>query len=287
MSVSTLETWDEIEATRGRYVNGCLVAAAVLGFPALISSLLRAFQTGWHGTTYLHAGLYALVLLMVFTTRHWSVRWRATFTLGLLFAFALGSLLRWGLPGSGLIGLITFCVLVSIFLGARAGIYATILSLAVLVTLGTAVYLGIISYDFDIHWYATSLGAWYYKVPSMGLMVGLMIVAIAGVHRHLIEAVRALSVRTAEQAESNERLAAEIAERERTEKESQGERGPQPRDRRCHSGLGVPDETGWNHPGRQGSIARYLVSLRRSAEGDEDGGHESASRTALSSSRGH
>ncbi len=219
MSALGHDALDEIQEARGRYINGCLYAGAVLGFPALASSVLRAFQTGWHSTTYLHIGLYVLVLVMATSSRRISVKRRAVVTLALLFAFALGSLSRWGLPGSGLVGLVAFCVLASIFLGTRAGIYATILSLAVLAILGTAVNVGIVSYDFDIHWYSTTLGAWFYKVPSMGLMVGLMIVAIAGVHSHLVQVVQALSVRTVEQAETNEQLATEVAERERTEKE--------------------------------------------------------------------
>ncbi len=214
----------DIQDVRSRLVNGCLYAGAVLGFPFVTLTLLRGFEVGWSYAAWCYVGLYLLLLLSAVSSRRLSFPARACLLLGVLVAAAIASLISLGLLGAGLIILFTFCVLATILFGTRAGIAATLLSLLVLGVVGVYVNMGVIHFAFDIESDATSLTLWLTKLPIIALFAGMVIVTLGSMHRHLVENVRALSLRAAEQIEVNERYEAEIADRVRVEKELREQR---------------------------------------------------------------
>jgi PAS domain S-box-containing protein len=220
---SPTHTVEEIQAVRDRLLNWFLYAALILGFPALVVALYRTFESGWQSRTYFYVTWYVLVaasaLSSAFSLRYLPFRTRAIVALGCLLSLGIASLVSWGLLGSGLVVLFTFCVLATVFFDSRGSWISLAIILATLAVVGRLVHTGAVSFSVDVASYAVSSIAWTNKLLTMGLLAGAVVFVLSRMNRYLTNAMTASRSRAAEQEEANRRLAAEFDERQRAQEE--------------------------------------------------------------------
>ncbi len=140
----------DIRAVRSRLVDRGLCLFAILAFPALIFSVARILEHGWHPIFLFHMGSCAAMLGACVFRRRVSYALRASFLLGVLLILGTVGLLVYGLAAGGFITLVTFAALTTVVLGTRAGLTAVGVSLCIVVAVAMAVCMGGISFSFDV-----------------------------------------------------------------------------------------------------------------------------------------
>jgi len=213
-AASQIET---IEAVRSQLVDAALFALAIIGFLAVIASLLRILDVGWQHVMFLHIGFYLVVLGTAILYRRLSFHVRAFVVLGILFFAGIGGLLTWGLIGMGSFFFVTCSILAAIFLGTRAGIIALAASLVVIAAIGIGVHLGSVVFHFNIDIYAIALSSWIVGTVGVGFFTAIIVASLGKFQNSLVHAIRTLHKRTSELQHTNDRLTQEIVERERIE----------------------------------------------------------------------
>ncbi len=221
--ISPTHTLEEIQAVRNRLLNWFLYAALILGLPALVVALYRTFESGWQSRTFFYVTWYLLVLTSAVSSavslRYLPFRTRAIVALGCLLSLGIASLVSWGLLGSGLAVLFTFCVLATVFFDSRGGWISLAIILTTLAIVGRLVHTGAVSFSVDVESYAVSSLAWTNKLLTMGLLVGAVVFVLSRMNRYLSDAITASRTQATEHEVANRRLAAEIDERTRAEDE--------------------------------------------------------------------
>ena len=114
---------DKIQLMRDQQLTRGMKAVAILGLFAVLASLSRVFVLGWHFIMSVHVALYLIVLAIVFLKSRLSFHFRASAIIILPFILGVAGLTSWGLMAYGLVSLYSFCILATILLGSRAGIY--------------------------------------------------------------------------------------------------------------------------------------------------------------------
>ncbi len=126
---------DSLSIFRERILQYILIGMSALGTLAFLATLGPSIQRHLWGLVVLYSLVYLGILAIT------SLRWiayliRAGSLLFILYVLGLSGLLESGLSGDGRIFLIVFAVMSAIFLGVRMGIFAGVLSMLTLGTVG-------------------------------------------------------------------------------------------------------------------------------------------------------
>lgn len=209
---------DDIRDVRERLVNGLLVAACFAIIPALILGIYRTFVLD-AGRGLISIGIvYGILLVATILRRRLSFTLRAVVILGLFLEAGVESLVRWGMMSGGFLWLIMVVVLSAILFGVRAGIAAILFGTALAVVVAILVTRSIISFEFDIDEYAVSPTTWSTDILFFVFSATVLVVVLGFLYRTLIGSFESLRLRTEELREANERLSAEMVEREEAER---------------------------------------------------------------------
>lgn len=182
----------DMRAVRDRLIILGLRSFAILGIPAVLLSLVRSLEHGWHPIYVLHIAICAVVLGAAVLRGRLSHPLPVSLLLGVLLVLGVAGLFAYGLAGGGILLLATFSILASVVLGTRAGVIACAVSLTAIAALGVAVCTGAMTFSFDLGRYATSVTAWSLALGAFGFLVMMTIVGVGGVHGHMARSVAAL-----------------------------------------------------------------------------------------------
>ncbi len=199
--------FDATEGARDRIVNTALIAVAVVGFVALVISLLRTTSIGWQPVMAFHIVFWVTIAGAAIFRHRLPFQFRAWLLIGMLLAVCLGGLLTFGLIGMNIPGLLMVTVLTTLLFGSRVGWAMAGISLAMIAVVGVGVSLGWISFEFDTALYAIAPTSWVLAVIVSLMLVGLCITGLSWIHGALTD-----SVAQVEKAEESSQLLASAIE---------------------------------------------------------------------------
>jgi signal transduction histidine kinase/ActR/RegA family two-component response regulator len=209
----------KIQLMRDEQLKRSMRAVAILGFFTLLSSLSRIFWVGWHNLLYFHIALYLLVLSSLLLERHLSFFLRAAVPMWASFLLGTAGLIYWGIGAFSLPAFFCFCILSTMFFGARAGILACVLSIVTIGIVGVGVCTGILTFNFSAAIQLNSPITWITGLFVMTLLIGIAVVALGTLNQQMEGLVRTLESQNEELLHKNVLLENEIEERARSEEE--------------------------------------------------------------------
>ncbi len=171
---------DERLFWRERILSAVLLGSAGLGLVAYVTNLITAFQHRTWGWAAIYTVAIVLVLSVAFF-RRLAYPLRAGVFLAILYGLGIVSAMQFGSAGDARIWLIGFSVLAGVFLGARIGAYATLLSFISLLTVGILMSQGILAAPAFAEILLPSNFASWLTTAIPFLAVGMIIVASGGV----------------------------------------------------------------------------------------------------------
>ena len=101
----------EIEDVLDRLLQTLLWLAASLGFVALVGSLIRWTEQGWHTRYAVHIAVYVTILATLVAGRHLSRLARSVVVIGFIAVDGLAKLYWDGMGGNGGLVLAVACIL--------------------------------------------------------------------------------------------------------------------------------------------------------------------------------
>jgi len=228
--VGTDEFLDDLQTVRSHQVDKALYVLAILGLPALIATIFRVVDIGWHPVEYFYIAIYLVNLgtILFIKIKRLSFPVRTSVLIGILVLLGISALVSFGLAANGILILATFSILTSVLFGTKKGIIATGISLCMIGTIGVGVVTGIITFAFDINHFVTSMTSWITAFLCFSFLIGLAVISSGAIQQYLANTFRELSkhrkhleelvkVRTTELSKSNEKLKQEVGERKKTE----------------------------------------------------------------------
>lgn len=210
-----------LEDVRKRLMNSIVLVVALVGVPVMAASLHRAADIGFRPAMVVQIG--AVVVFLVLAT----LRERLPFGVmaGTLFFLipvnAVVALLAFGLIGHGILMILVWATVVSIFSGPRWGAAAVSAGVLGLAAAGLSVTQGWIVFDIDMNAYSVAKSSWLNAVLGCAFWSFLTAGCVGSSHRELVGALRTSQDRSIELAGSNERLrdlAARLVAAEDTER---------------------------------------------------------------------
>lgn len=198
--------YDVTNEIREKQLSRGIQCLTIFGLFVLMASLSRALSLGWHNLMYVHIGSYLLILGTAVFKQFLPYNAKAVLIAGNTFILAFTGLAALGLAGYGISFFFLFCVLSTMFFGARGGISALVLSVTTTAIIGAAVVHGAVTFEFDIVRYVTSFNAWVTGVVGMFFFAGLIVVILSTVNNKLLELVDTLDEKNQKLMESNQRL---------------------------------------------------------------------------------
>jgi GAF domain-containing protein len=135
---------------RERLLNRMLVAAAILGLPALVSGSITALRDAQPTRILIFAAAYGLILVITLARRLIPYNARAAILLIIAMALGLDALRSTGLPGSGRIFLIALAAIATLLFGTRGGWIALGIGLVSTVAVATGMSYGLLPFSPDI-----------------------------------------------------------------------------------------------------------------------------------------
>jgi signal transduction histidine kinase/CheY-like chemotaxis protein len=206
---------DVINEIREKQLLRGIQCLTILAFFVLIVSLSRAYLIGWHNLMYIHIGSYLLILGIAFFKKSIPYIVKAVLIVSTTFILASSGLVVLGLAGYGIACFFLFCILSTIFFGIRGGISAVILSTASIGIIGAAVVNDILTYDFNILVYLTSVNTWATAIVGMIVFAGLIVVILATINNQLVGLVETLDKRNKKLIENNIKLVKTFKEKKK------------------------------------------------------------------------
>ena len=182
----------------------------VLGFFALIISLMRAFTVGWQPIMALHLCFYIVLAVAAILNRYFSFYTLVAILIGVMFMLGIAGLISWGLTGMGVTPLIVCCILCTIAFGVWAGIICAITCLICFSFIGMAFHLNYFSLGFDPGIYLNSWIAWVIGIMTITMSAGLLIIALGTINKQLLSLIKTLDQRNWELLGINKKLEEEI-----------------------------------------------------------------------------
>jgi signal transduction histidine kinase len=187
----------------------------ILGFFVLIASLSRAYFLGWHSLMYIHIASYVLILGIAIFNKYLVYAVKAALIVGITFILALTGLIVLGLAGYGIAAFLVYCILSMTFFGIKGGLIALVLSISSISIIGVAVVKGVITYEFNILGYLTSLNAWITGIVGMTGFAGLIVVILATINNQLHKLVETLDKKNKKLKENNIKLVKTLNEKKK------------------------------------------------------------------------
>ncbi len=136
-----------------------------------------------------------------------------------LYLLALLILYGVGLSGAGIVLLVTFCVLTTVFQGAIKGLISILISVAAIVLIGWAMSNGLLPIDIVAITNSTRLEAWFMAAILFVLICTIMVLCISLLQNSLERTINIVQNKKSELRKSNEQLEGILEKYKDTEKE--------------------------------------------------------------------
>lgn len=214
-----IEPDDSLMAIRDEQLKLIFRAGIILGLVALLLSACRNIIFGWHPTFVINVAVFSGVLAGYLLEKRLSFQIRAIMLLALALILGVVALVTWGLMAMAFMGLFVFCMLSALLFGLRAGIAATAIAVIAMAMVGAGVHFGLIRFHFDVAGFMVAPISWAQAISGLMVTVGIIVVALGRLNKRLVGLIQRLDSQNLQLRASNERLAAEIQERDRVEKE--------------------------------------------------------------------
>ncbi|MBN1906877.1 MAG: PAS domain S-box protein [Deltaproteobacteria bacterium] len=202
--------YESIHDISNRLADTLLISISIFGLPIVLVSFLRYFKVGGMYILSLHIFVYIFCLFFMVSRKRVSVNSKCLFIIVCTFIMGITSVIKWGIFGTGVVYFIFMSILATVFYGARTGIIATIINLAVLIITSILFNSGYLSYNFDINKYPTEILTW---VPVSAVYGLFTLAIIGGIGRFLYSMsknIEKLSNRTSDLSETKEQMIQEI-----------------------------------------------------------------------------
>jgi len=193
--IALLRAWDkelpDIQSVRKKFMMMWFFYAALLAVPLFVLDILRAIQFGWVPLYTFHLLVVVSVIFVALLNRRIHYHLGMTYVLAMLYLLGLGGMITNGILGTTLLPLMALVVISVILFGMEGGAISILLCLVTIGGVGVAVQLEFITPFNDLNTYSLSFGAWamvfcLFGFYSIGVGIG-----IAGVYRHMEDALRA------------------------------------------------------------------------------------------------
>ncbi len=180
----------DLQAVRSRLVDKGLFFASLVMPLALVMSLVRNIEHGWHPIVLLHLFATGSILIGVIFRKRLSYQVRSSILLGVFLLVGIAGLVVFGLIGAGLLPLVLFALLTAILFGTREGLIACVLVVGIIALTGWGVISGTLTFSFDIEKYATSVTAWSSIAIVFFLCTALIVFVFGNMQEHLAASLR-------------------------------------------------------------------------------------------------
>lgn len=180
----------QIHEIRGRFVNACLVAIAIVALPAVAASMSRIPDIGFIPPMALHLGLAILAIGFATFRRRIAYGLRAGLIITIFFLVGATSLVSVGMISASTIYLAAGSIFAFLLFGMRWGIIALAASMAGLLVIFWLSHSGAIQPGRDPQTYFSSIGAWVAAAGGLLLVVASIGTAITTFYRQLGRSLR-------------------------------------------------------------------------------------------------
>lgn len=167
-TISPAERWNQL---RNDFINQILLTLVVWVFVAVPASLSRSFTSGWQTLYTLHIILSVMFLCCYLVRNRISYFVKSTIIIMFYWILTIGSLLTFGLAGSGFALLIIINFIVAAIYSPRTTTIMAIVSLTILVTIGIGIITGNIRPQIDSNDYVVQVSSWVTVWASLGGMI--------------------------------------------------------------------------------------------------------------------
>lgn len=176
---------DSLQEVRDTLLNGMMIVISAAAFPALVIGSLEAFKQGHSRSSLIYLGLYLPVLAATLFQKKISFQWRSLVLLGGLYLLAAQNLFMYGISGAGIDILLTVCVLATMLLGWRSGVFSIGFSILALLTAGLSLNTGLVSFDPTLLQISTTPIAWMTAGLTFIMLSGGLVVTTGLVQNFL------------------------------------------------------------------------------------------------------
>ncbi len=178
---------DSFHLLQGQLVDGFLFLNTAFGLPTLLASISRTTVSGWKQIFIIQVFIYSISVITVLLRKRLSLNWRIVILLLQLFTLGITGLISYGFLGSGFMILMTFCLVTTILLGIRRGMYSVGASLIVLVFVGGLFVFGKIVVAVDATEYQSSILSWLSKALGFTLFTASIAFGFNRINHYLNE----------------------------------------------------------------------------------------------------
>jgi len=210
---------DIIQILRDKQLSWGLRAFSIVGFLTFFILIFRVFTIGWHPQIILHSILLVILVGAAILNRHLSFLFRASILAAILLVIAISGFMTWGLGSMGLQALLALCIISTITFSYKAGIFSFLLSIIIIALFGFLIGSGIITIKFNLHSYLSTYTAWLLALFTMILSGGLIVIALANMHKEIDTLLITLNDRNKEMAKVIHQLEEEVFQRRKAEED--------------------------------------------------------------------
>jgi two-component system cell cycle sensor histidine kinase/response regulator CckA len=169
-TVSTPPASEPLQAFQD-LLDRLVVAMTLIGLPAVLIAMARAAEFGWRWGVSVQAAAWGLVVVLVVFRRRLTFRRRTYGFLAALMIYAGAGVVTWGLNGQGLLLLFACVVIATMVDGARAGLAATLFSLAIACVAGAGFVTGWMGLGPEAANYNRSMLGWATGVSTAAVVM--------------------------------------------------------------------------------------------------------------------
>jgi PAS domain S-box-containing protein len=201
----------EIQEVLDRLLRMLLWLAATLGFVALVGSLTRWAEQGWHARYAVHIAVYLTILCTLVAGRRLSRLVRSVIVVGFIAVDGLAKLYWDGLRSNGGLVLAVACILACTLIGRRAAMVGIVGSLGAIALVGVGYVTGTLPLPSDVWSTRRSPAEWFGFATTFAVFTFAALLSVDGIQQALRGLLARLQERTAllRDSEQHYRLLAE------------------------------------------------------------------------------
>lgn len=211
------ESENSLHSVRVQLLKAIVYVFAGLGLPALAGGLMETLHFGQWLPAAVYTALYIPVLAAAVFWRRLPFRLTAWLLIAAVYALALFILLNVGLHGAGIHLLLALCVLSTVLLGIRAGIWIIGLGTVAIVAAGAGFTSGVLSLQPGFLANATSGFSWAAAAMVFILLAGALVFIPGVLQKRLRDSLAAATQSRKKLQTANQALQKQIQERQKTE----------------------------------------------------------------------
>ncbi len=218
LSASQLEQSKTLSDVRQNLFDLLTLIVFPVSTVPLLGGIYKSVQMDRWFVLALYILCYVILLVLFWFRQRLAYVYRVSIALFLIYAFALFLLVRFGIPGAGIILFLALSMATSIFLGIRAGVATMLVCAASISLVGSGMTTGWIPFDTRIGLNSLSASSWFQGVTIYLLLAIVMIFSPGLVMRRLEVLLVNERKQSKKLKKSNDDLLSEIQARKEAER---------------------------------------------------------------------